>query len=68
MTPSPKKPKRTGSRVAFALIGIAAAGAAVVLATNEDLRNQVVGSAKALGDEIVGSGEDGGGAIGSPSS
>ncbi len=62
-----KKPKRTGSRVAFALIGIAAAGAAVVLATNEDLRNQVVGSAKALGDEIVGSGEDNGGAMGSPS-
>ena len=36
------------------------AGAAAVLATNEDLRNQVLGSAKALGEEIAGSGEDSG--------
>jgi X-X-X-Leu-X-X-Gly heptad repeat protein len=52
-----KKPKRTGSKVAFALIGVAATAAAVVLATNEGLRNQVLGSAKALGDEIIGGDE-----------
>jgi hypothetical protein len=51
-----KKPKRTGRKVALTLIGVAAAGAAAVLATNEDLRNQVLGSAKALGEEIGGSG------------
>jgi hypothetical protein len=50
-----KKPKRTGRKVVLLLIGAAAAGAGVVLATNEDLRNQVLGSAKALGDEITGS-------------
>ena len=49
-----KKPKRTGRKVVLALLGVAVAGAAAVLATNEDLRNQVLGSAKALGDEIAG--------------
>ncbi len=46
-----KKPKRTGRTFVLVVLGVAAAGAAAVLATNEDLRNQVLGSAKALGDE-----------------
>jgi hypothetical protein len=50
-----QKPKRTGRKVLMLLIGAALAGAAAVLATNEDLRNQVLGSAKALGDEIASS-------------
>jgi hypothetical protein len=54
-----KKPKRTGRNVLLVLIGAAIAGAAAVLATNEDLRNRVLGSAKALGDEVTGA--DGGG-------
>jgi hypothetical protein len=64
-----KKPKRTGRKVVLTLLGLAAAGAAAVLATNEDLRNQVLGSAKALGDEIAsgGSESEGGGNGGSPS-
>ena len=53
-----KKPKRTGRKVVLTMVGLAVAGAAAVLATNEDLRNQVLGSAKALGDEIAGT--DGG--------
>jgi hypothetical protein len=56
-----KKPKRTGRNVVLALLGVAVAGAAAALATNEDLRNQVFGSAKALGDEITGGGEESGG-------
>jgi predicted nucleic acid-binding protein len=52
-----KRPKRTGRNIVLVLIGAAAAGAGVVLATNEDLRNQVLGSAKALGDEITGGDE-----------
>jgi hypothetical protein len=53
-----KKPKHTGRNVFLGLLGIAIAGAGVVLATNEDLRNQVFGSAQALGDEIAGGGSD----------
>lgn len=49
-----QKPKRTGRKVVLTMIGLAAAGAGVVLAVNEDLRDQVIGSAKALGDEIAG--------------
>jgi predicted transcriptional regulator len=55
-----KKPKRTGRKVVLTLLGVAVAGAAAVLVTNEDLRNRVLGSAKALGDEIAGSDEDSG--------
>jgi hypothetical protein len=65
-----QKPKRTGRKLVLILLGLIAAGAAAVLATNEDLRNQALGSAKALGDEITSSGsEDQGGAPsnGSPS-
>lgn len=65
-----RKPKRTGRKVVLAVLGLALAGAAAVLATNEDLRNSVLGSAKALGDEIAstgeGEGEGGGGNGGSP--
>jgi hypothetical protein len=53
-----KGPKRTGRKVVLVLLGAAAAGAGVVLATNEELRGQVFGSARALGDEITG-GEEG---------
>lgn len=52
-----QKPKRTGRKVALTMIGFAVAGARVVLATNEDLRDQVIGSAKALGEEIAGDAE-----------
>jgi hypothetical protein len=48
-----KKPKRTGRKVFLTLIGVALAGAAAVLATNEELRGKVLGSAKALCDEVT---------------
>ena len=54
-----KKPKRTGRNVVLVVIGAAAAGAGVLIATNEDIRGKVFGSAKALGDEIAGN-DDGG--------
>ena len=54
-----KKPKRTGRKLLLVLTGGALAGAAAVLATNEDMRNQVLGSAKALGEEVAGGGEEG---------
>jgi hypothetical protein len=60
-----KKPKRTGRNVVLVLVGAAAAGAGVVLATNEDFRGQVFGSAKALGEEIVGNDAQDGGSEGS---
>jgi hypothetical protein len=47
-----KKPKRTGRKVFLTLIGVALAGAAAVLATNEELRGKVLRSAKAIGDEV----------------
>jgi hypothetical protein len=56
-----KKPKHTGRNLVLGVVGLALAGAAAVLATNEDLRNSVLGSAKALGDEVSGSSEGGGG-------
>jgi hypothetical protein len=65
-----QKPKRTGRKIVLTLLGLIVAGAAAVLATNEDLRNQVLGSAKSLGDEITSNGsEDEGGTPtnGSPS-
>jgi hypothetical protein len=57
-----KKPKRTGRKAILTLLTLAAGGAAVVLATNEEFRNQVFGSAKALGDEIASGGADNGNA------
>jgi hypothetical protein len=62
-----QKPKRTGRKIFLTLLGVAVVGAAAVLATNEGLRNQVLGSAKALGDEIAGSDEEVNGATGRPS-
>jgi hypothetical protein len=53
-----KKPKRTGRKLLLVLTGAALVGAAAVLATNEDMRNQVLGSAKALGQEVAGGGEE----------
>jgi hypothetical protein len=52
-----KKPKRTGRNIVLVLIGAVLAGTAAVLATNQGLREQVFGSAKALGDEISSSGD-----------
>jgi hypothetical protein len=54
-----QKPKRTGRKVVLTLLALIVAGAAAVLATNEELRNSALGSAKALGDEITSSGTDG---------
>lgn len=53
-----RKPRHTGRKIVLGVLGLAVAGTAAVLATNEDLRNQVFGSAKALGDEIASSGSD----------
>jgi hypothetical protein len=53
-----KKPRRTGRKAVLAALGIAHAGAAAALATSEQLRNSVLGSARALGDEITGDGSD----------
>jgi hypothetical protein len=47
-----QKPARRGRKVALTLLGVAAAGAAAALAVNADLRDSVLGSAKALGNEI----------------
>jgi hypothetical protein len=55
-----KKPKRTGRNLFLLLLGAVVAGAAAVLATNDELRGKAFGSAKALGDEIAGS-DDGSG-------
>lgn len=53
-----RKPRRTGRKVVLTMIGVAVTGAGVALATNEELRGKVLGSAKALGDEIAGDEED----------
>jgi hypothetical protein len=47
-------PGGTGRRLVLAAIGLAVAGAGVVLARNGGFREQVAESAKALGDEIAG--------------
>jgi hypothetical protein len=63
-----KKPKRTGRKLVLMVLALAGAGAAAALALNEDLRESVLGSAKALGEEISsGPNSDGGGAGGSGS-
>ncbi len=48
MTPPPQP----GRRIVLGLIGVAAAAAGVLLATDEGFRKEVVDSAKALGAEI----------------
>lgn len=45
-----KKPKRTGRKIL--LVTALAGGAAIVIATNEDLRRSLLGSANALGEEV----------------
>ncbi len=61
------KPSHKGRNLALVLLLAVAAGTAAVLATNEDLRDKVFGSAKALGDEIAGNEERSDGAPGSSS-
>jgi len=57
-----KKPKRTGRKVVLTVLGVGAAGLAAALALNESLRESVLGSAKALGEEVsAGPATDGGG-------
>lgn len=62
-----KKPKRTGRKVVLALLTVTAAATATALALNEDLRESVLGSAKALGEEISGSAGNDDGSQGSGS-
>lgn len=49
-----KKPKRTGRKVLLTAWALGAGAAAAALALNEDLRKSVLGSARALGEEISG--------------
>ena len=54
------KPKRTGRKVVLPVVAVTAAGAAAALALDDDLRKSVLGSAKALGEEISSEPADGG--------
>jgi hypothetical protein len=47
-----KKPRRTARKLVLGVLAAVGLGAAVALAVNEDLRDSVLGSAKALGEEI----------------
>jgi hypothetical protein len=49
-----KKPKRTGRKAVLTVLALGAVGAAAALALNEEFRESVFGSAKALGEEISG--------------
>lgn len=63
-----KKPKRTGRKVVLTVLAVTGAAAAAALALNEDLRESVLGSAKALGEEVTsGPANDSGSAAGSES-
>jgi DNA repair ATPase RecN len=62
-----KKPKRTGRKVVVTALAVTAAGAAAALALNEDLRKSVLGSAKALSEEISSQPTNDGGSDGSAS-
>jgi hypothetical protein len=62
-----RKPKRTGRKAVLTVLALAAAGSAAALALNDGLREQVFGSAKALGEEISGADSDNGGPQGSAS-
>ncbi len=61
------KPQRTGRTVVLTVLGLGAAGAAVALALNEDLRESVFGSARALREEIASGPAAGDGSDGSAS-
>ncbi|MFL5872331.1 MAG: hypothetical protein ACJ75T_02505 [Solirubrobacterales bacterium] len=50
-----QKPKRTGRKTMLTVVALGLAGAGAALALNDSLREQVFGSAKALGEEISGS-------------
>lgn len=49
-----REPGERARRLTLTMIGFAVAGAAAALAANEGLRDQVLASAKALGEEITG--------------
>lgn len=49
-----QKPKRTGRKAMLTVVALGLAGAGAALALNDSLREQVFGSAKALGEEISG--------------
>jgi hypothetical protein len=52
------KPKRTGRKVVLTMLVLGVAAAAAALALDEDLRESVLGSVKALGEEISGAATD----------
>jgi hypothetical protein len=63
-----KKPMRTGRKIVLTVLTVSGAAAAVALALNEDLRESVLGSAKALGEEVAsGPASDSGSSAGSES-
>lgn len=47
-----QKPKRTGRKAVLTVVALGLAGAGAALALNDSLREQVLGSANALGEEI----------------
>jgi predicted transcriptional regulator len=51
------KPAHRGRKLVLGVLAVTAAGAGVALALNEELRNSVFGSAKALGEEIASKGD-----------
>lgn len=50
-----RRPRRARRRVAFGLLAVGAAAVGVALAANEELRVSILGSARALGEEIASS-------------
>jgi hypothetical protein len=62
-----KKPKRTGRKAVLAVLALGVAGAAAALTLNEELRQSIIDSAKALGEEISGTVSDNGSQAGSES-
>lgn len=63
-----KKPKRTGRKVVLTVLAVTGVTAAAALALNEALRESVLGSAKALGEEVTsGPASDSGSSAGSKS-
>lgn len=63
-----KKPKRTGRKVVLTILAVTGVAAAAALALNEALRESVLGSAKALGEEVAsGPASDSGSSAGSES-
>ena len=47
-----RKPKRSGRKLLLGAVGLGAAGLVAAVAVNDELRESLLGSAKALGDEI----------------